>query len=505
MKNFKLGTKPTLEDIYEVAELGRKVELSAQTKKLLKKYRSMMKDYVKKSGAIYGINTGFGDLASTVVEPKKCRELQFNLIRSHACGAGEPMKDEQARALLFLRANELARLNSGVRPELIAKIAEILNKKIVPHVPSRGSVGASGDLAPSAHAALVLIGEGKAKLQGEEKFVDTKILFKKLKIKPIDLEEKEGLSLINGTQAMQSVGALSIRKAKFVINAANLAAGLSADALKSSDSPFESSIHQLKPHKGQIHVAKLMKKFMSGSKIRESHVIDDERVQDSYSLRCIPQVHGAVLDTLEYAEKVVDTELKSATDNPLIEIKGKKLKVISGGNFHGQAIAFAFDFMCTAMTSLGNISERRVFQLVSNSSGILPNMLAQNPGVESGWMITQYLTAALASENKTLAHPATADSIPTCGNKEDFVSMGMWSAIKLEKVIENVASIIAVELMASAQGLEFHNPLTTGKFNQKTYKMVRSFVNKTTKDKVLSYDIEKVKNAILNGKFEGGK
>ncbi len=502
---FILGKKPTLKNIYEVSALGEKVQMSANTKSKLKKYRGLMEKYVKTAGAVYGINTGFGDLASKVVPSKECQTLQFNLIRSHACGAGEPLTDEQARGILFLRANELCYLNSAVRPEVVEKIAEILNKKIVPHIPSRGSVGASGDLAPSAHAGLVLIGEGKAKLIGDKNWQNTKTLFKKLKIKPLNLKEKEGLSLINGTQAMQSVGGLALRKANFVFNASNLSAGLSLEALKSSDSPFDIAIHNLKPHLGQIKVAKILTKLMANSKIRNSHKNGDVRVQDSYSLRCIPQVHGAVFDTLKHASQILDTEFGSATDNPLISIKGKKVKIISGGNFHGQAIAFAFDFTCNSLTTLGNISERRIFQIVSNSSGILPSMLAQKPGVESGWMISQYLAASLASENKTLAHPATADSIPTCGNKEDFVSMGMWGAIKFNQVVENVATIIAVELLASAQGLEFHKPLKAGTGNQKTYKIVRSLVSKTTKDRVLADDIEKIKNAILDGKFEGVK
>ncbi|MBT3392514.1 MAG: histidine ammonia-lyase [Elusimicrobiaceae bacterium] len=500
---FTLGKKPNLKDLYEVSALARKVQMTASTKASLKKYRSLMKDYVKNAGAVYGINTGFGDLASTVVPSKECKTLQFNLIRSHACGAGEPLSDEQARGILFLRANELCYLHSAVRPEVVQTIIEVLNKKVVPHIPSRGSVGASGDLAPSAHAGLVLIGEGKAKLIGDTKWQDTKSLFKKLKIKPLQLEEKEGLSLINGTQAMQSVGGLGLRKANFVFNASNLSAGLSLEAMKSSDSPFDIAIHNLKPHEGQIKTAKILTKLMAGSKIRNSHKNGDVRVQDSYSLRCIPQVHGAVYDTLKYTSQILNTEFGSATDNPLISVKNNKIKIISGGNFHGQAIALAWDFACTSLTTLGNISERRVFQIVSNSGGILPSMLAHKPGVESGWMISQYLTAGLASENKTLAHPASADSIPTCGNKEDFVSMGMWGALKLQQVIENVATIIAVELMASAQGLEFHKPLTPGKLNLKTYNIVRSLVKKTTKDVCLAGDIEIVKNAILNGKFEG--
>lgn len=502
---YILGKKPTLQDIYEVSALGKKVQVSKDTKSKLEKYRKLMEDYVKKSGAIYGINTGFGDLASTIVPSKQCQELQFNLIRSHACGSGEPLSDEQARGILFLRANELCYLNSAVRPEVVEKIAEILNKKVVPHIPSRGSVGASGDLAPSAHAGLVLIGEGKAKLIGDETWQSTKALFKKLKIKPLDLKEKEGLSLINGTQAMQSVGGLALRKANFVFNASNLSSGLSLEALKSADSPFDIAIHNLKPHEGQVKVAKILTKLMSNSQIRNSHKNGDVRVQDSYSLRCIPQVHGAVFDTLKYAGQILDTEFGSATDNPLISVKNNKVKIISGGNFHGQAVAFAFDFACSSLTTLGNISERRIFQIVSNSGGILPSMLAQKPGVESGWMISQYLAASLASENKTLAHPASADSIPTCGNKEDFVSMGMWGAIKFNNVLENVATIVAIELLASAQGLEFHKPLKAGTHNQKTYKIIRSLANKTTKDKSLADDIEKIKNAILNGKFEENK
>ncbi|MDD4004638.1 MAG: histidine ammonia-lyase [Elusimicrobiaceae bacterium] len=506
---FELGASADIHDLYEVAVLGRPVTLSKACAGDLAKCRAALMAHIAKTGAVYGINTGFGELASRMVPGNDCRQLQLNLVRSHACGVGEPFGDAQARGLWFLRANELARCHSGVRPEVVETLAACLNKGLVPHIPQKGSVGASGDLAPSAHAALVLIGEGKARVAGPDGLTDWlpgAMALEKAGIAPLQLHEKEGLALINGTQAMQALGGLALMNSIKVWHAATVAAAMSLEALKASSAPFDAPIHDLKPHAGQVETAALIRNFLQDSEIRMSHINNDPRVQDSYSLRCIAQVHGAVRDTLENSIKTVETELGSATDNPLVIWKKsggefKNIQTISGGNFHGQAISMAFDFACSAMVSLGNICERRAFQLISDPTKILPPYLTRNSGLESGWMITQYTAAAIASENKTLAHPASADSIPTSGNKEDFVSMGMWAAQKLDRVAGNTAYIVAIELMAAAQGIDCHKPLAPGKGTAAAHKKVRKLVAETKSDVSLSESIEKVRAAVLDGAF----
>jgi len=501
MKPFELGSRAGLEDLYQVAVLGRKVSLSAKAAAKLNAIRARLEASLKDGRAVYGINTGFGELASRRIPDKDCAVLQFNLIRSHACGAGEPFSDAQARGLMFLRANELARGHSGIRTQTLRVLVQCLNAGIVPFVPSRGSVGASGDLAPSAHVAMTLIGEGLARERGGE-WKSACALLKKHGIKPASLEAKEGLSLINGTQAMQSVGGLAIIKAFWVWHAALAAGAMTVEALKGTPRPFSPEINNLKPHKGQVETARLLTRMFEGSEIRESHAEGDTRVQDPYSLRCMPQVHGAVCDALEYAASTIETEFLSATDNPLlVNPQSARPEAVSGGNFHGQALALSFDFACAGMTSLGNITERRIYQLVSDSSGMLPPFLARNPGLESGWMIAQFTAASIASENKTLAHPASADSIPTSGNKEDFVSMGMWGALKLDKVVENTATIAALELLAAAQGVEYHAPLKPGKGVCRTLKLVRSVAPALKGDESIAAHIAFVRQAVLNGVF----
>ncbi|NLO90524.1 MAG: histidine ammonia-lyase [Elusimicrobia bacterium] len=501
MKPFELGSRAGLQDLYEVAVLDRKVSLSAKTAAKLDGIRARLEASLKDGRAVYGINTGFGELASRRIPDKDCSALQFNLIRSHACGAGEPFSDEQARGLMFLRANELARGHSGMRTKTLRVLMQCLNAGIIPFVPSRGSVGASGDLAPSAHVALTLIGEGLAR-ERDGQWKDAGSLLKKHGIKPASLEAKEGLSLINGTQAMQSVGGLALIKAFWTWHAAIASGAMTVEALKGTPRPFSPEINNLKPHKGQVQTARLLTAMFEGSQIRASHSKGDSRVQDPYSLRCMPQVHGAVCDALEYASATVETEFQSATDNPLIvNPMSSRPEAVSGGNFHGQALSLSFDFACAAMTSLGNIAERRIYQLVSDSSGMLPPFLAKNPGLESGWMIAQFTAASIASENKTLAHPACADSIPTSGNKEDFVSMGMWGALKLDKVVDNTATIIALELLAGAQGVEYHAPLKPGKGVQRTLKMVRAAAPALKGAESIAAHIAFVRKAVLNGVF----
>jgi len=445
---------------------------------------------------VYGVNTGFGELASARISSERLAAVQRNLVLSHACGVGEPLSWDEARGILFLRLNELCRGHSGVRPSLVRHLARMFSSGIVPLIPSRGSVGASGDLAPQAHMALAVIGEGDVYLRGRR--MPAAKALKAAGLKPFVLAEKEGLALLNGTQAMQSVGGLALLAAGRVWRAASLACAASLDALTGTPAPFDEDIQALKPHPGQGEAARGLRRLLSGSEIRRSHVAGDPRVQDPYSLRCAPQVHGAVLDRLAEARRTVEIEMRSVTDNPLVA----RGRVISGGNFHGQALSFAFDSAAGALAALANISERRTFQVTSGLAPRLKPFLARDPGVESGFMIAQYVAAALASENKALAHPASADSVPTSANKEDFVSMGMWSALKLKKVVWNAAQVVAVELVAAAQAIEFHRPLKSGRGVEAGLKVLRAKVKASRGDEVLSGKLETAREMVLSGAFD---
>jgi histidine ammonia-lyase len=372
----------------------------------------------------------------------------------------------------------------------------MLSAGISPLIPSRGSVGASGDLAPQAHMALAIIGEGDVLYRGRR--VPAAKALKSAGLKPFVLAAKEGLALLNGTQAMQSVGGLALLSAERVWRASQLACAASLDALTGTPAPYDAAIQALKPHPGQIESARSLRRLLAGSAIRRSHVLDDPRVQDSYSLRCAPQVHGAVLDRLTEARRVIEIEMLSVTDNPLIA----NGRVISGGNFHGQALSFAFDSAAGALAALANISERRTFQLTAGVAPRLKLYLARDPGVESGFMIAQYVAAALASENKTLAHPASADSVPTSANKEDFVSMGMWSALKFKKIVWNAAQVVAIELVSAAQAIESHRPLKSGAVVERGLKILRAEVKAAKGDEVLSGKLEAARELVLSGAFE---
>lgn len=460
----------------------------------IKKSRSIVEKIASGHNPVYGINTGFGSLASQKIPKDKLLELQKNLVLSHACGVGEILSQQEARAILFLRANELSRGYSGARVELIEHMLKIFNSQSSPFIPSQGSVGASGDLAPQAHMALLLIGEGNAFLKG--KLMKSSQVLRAIGCSPISLEAKEGLSLINGTQAMQAVGGLALSFAYRVFEAAQKAAALSLEALTGTPTPFEDQIQKLKPHPGQIEAARQLKLFLKGSPLRESHRTNDPRVQDPYSLRCLPQVHGAVFDALEFSRKTVEREMESVTDNPIVFPNGE---IISAGNFHGQALSFAFDFAAIALTSLGNMSERRIFQLILGQAPRLKPFLAQRPGLESGWMIAQVAAASLASENKILAHPSSSDSIPTSANQEDFVSMGMGAALKLKKILDNVSRIIAIEILCAASAMEYHKPLKPGPEVLSFLKRLRDQISPDLRDRPLSSEIEKARLLILDG------
>lgn len=497
MTQFKLGSPVRLEDLEAVTRGGRRLSLPSAARARIQRSRAALERAADSGEAHYGVNTGFGELAGRRIAADKIRQLQRNLILSHSCGMGEPLGEAEARGIVFLRANELARGYSGCRPALVSLLAELVNRGVTPLIPSRGSVGASGDLAPQAHAALIVIGEGKAVFR-DKTLTGAKALAA-ARLKPLVLEAKEGLCLINGTQAMQSVGGLAILDALRVAEAADAACAMSLEAIMGSDAPLDARIHALKPHAGQRRVAARMRGLLKGSVIRESHREGDERVQDPYSFRCAPQVHGAVLEALEGARGVVEIELRSVTDNPLI-VGGR---VLSGGNFHGQPLALAFDRAAAALASLAGICERRVFQVVSGGGPGLPLFLAKDPGLESGFMIAQYLAAALASELKTLAHPAAADSIPTSANKEDFVSMGMWGALKLRRAVEAAAGVVAVELLSAAQGVEAHRPLKPGRGTREALRRLRAYAARSEGDESLSEKLETVRAMVLTGAFSG--
>jgi len=494
--SFKLGSSLTLERLSSIAVAGGKAVLPSSALRRVAASRRVLEAAMAAGGTIYGVNTGLGELASTRISPARLAQLQRNLVLSHACGVGEPLDALESRAILFLRVNELSRGFSGVRPALVRHLSRMLDANIIPLIPSRGSVGASGDLAPQAHMALAVIGEGDVVYRGR-RMAAAKAL-RAAGLRPFVLSAKEGLALLNGTQAMQSVGGLALLAAERVYRTANLACATSLDALTGTPSPYDEAIQRLKPHPGQIAAARSLRRLLAGSEIRKSHVVDDPRVQDPYSLRCAPQVHGAVMDRLTEARRIVEIELGSVTDNPLVADG----RVISGGNFHGQALSFAFDSAAGALTALANISERRTFQVTAGSAPRLKPFLARDPGVESGHMIAQYAAAALASENKTLAHPASADSVPTSANKEDFVSMGMWSALKLKKVVWNSAQIVAIELVCAAQAIEFHRPLKSGKGVEAGLAVLRSKVKPSRGDEVLSGKLEIARELVLSGAFD---
>jgi histidine ammonia-lyase len=454
----------------------------------------------------YAITTGVGKLSDVRIAGDQIRQLQVNLVRSHAVGVGEPLSIAETRAMMLLRANSLAKGFSGVRPVLIDSVCEMLNRGVTPFVPSQGSVGASGDLAPLAHLALALIGEGECIDEHGQRAPSADAL-QRAEIKPLILEAKEAVSLINGTQAMLGVGTLALLAAEVLIDSADVIGGLSCDALKGTDTAFDERIHKARPHDGQLKSASNLRKMLEESAIRESHR-NCGRVQDAYSLRCIPQVHGAVRDTLTHCRKVFEIEANSAVDNPLVFLNNnsKNAEIISGGNFHGEPIAFALDFLAISLSALAGISERRIERLVNPAlSEGLPPFLAPGAGLNSGFMMPQVTAAALVSENKVLAHPASVDSITTSGNKEDYVSMGMTAALKLKRVVENTRNVLAIEAMAAAQALDFFldgdEPLKSSKRGQFAHAAIRQVCPTMEKDRVMYTDFGRVSGMIASGKL----
>lgn len=497
------GNDLTLEAVREVAAERRATLLAPDAREAVNRARAVVDEIVAGNKVAYAITTGVGKLSDVRIAGEQIRELQVNLVRSHAVGVGTPLSIPETRAMMLLRANSLAKGHSGVRALVIDTLCEMLNRGVTPMVPSQGSVGASGDLAPLAHLALSLIGEGEC-LDDKGNRIPSAEALKRAQIKPLILEAKEAISLINGTQAMLAVGTLMLLAAETLIDSADVLGGLCCDALKGTDTAFDERIHKARPHSGQIKTAANLRHMLEGSQIRESHR-DCGRVQDAYSLRCIPQVHGAVRDTLEHCRNVFETEANSAVDNPLVFITNSKSTdgdVISGGNFHGEPLAFALDFLAIALSALAGISERRIERLVNPAlSEGLPPFLAPGAGLNSGFMLPQVTAAALASENKVLAHPASVDSITTSGNKEDYVSMGMTAAIKLKRIVENTRNVLAIEAMAVAQAIDFLTPLKSSKLGQTAHAAIRSVCPTMEKDRVMYNDLERVSALIASGKL----
>jgi histidine ammonia-lyase len=499
------GNDLTLEAVREVAVDRRPVLLSADAREGVDRARAVVDDIVSSNTLAYAITTGVGKLSDVRIAGEQIRELQVNLLRSHAVGVGEPLSVAETRSMILLRANSLAKGFSGVRVVVIDTLCEMLNRGVTPFVPSQGSVGASGDLAPLAHLALALIGEGECVDATGARIASADAL-KRAQVKPLVLEAKESISLINGTQGMLAVGTLALLAAETLVDSADVLGGLCCDALKGTDAAFDERIHKARPHSGQMKTAANLRKMLEGSQIRESHR-ECGRVQDAYSLRCIPQVHGAVRDTLAHCREIFEIEANSAVDNPLVFITDAKNSagdVISGGNFHGEPLAFALDFLGIALSALAGISERRIERLVNPAlSEGLPPFLAQGAGLNSGFMMPQVTAAALVSENKVLAHPASVDSITTSGNKEDYVSMGMTAANKLKRIVDNTRNVLAIEAMAVAQAIDFLAPLKTSKRGQAAHAAIRAVCPTVEKDRVMYKDFARLAELIASGKVAG--
>ena len=501
------GNDLTLEAVREVAAEKRPVLLDPDAREAVNRARAVVDALVANNKISYAITTGVGKLSDVHIVGDQIRELQVNLVRSHAVGVGEPLALSDTRAMMLLRANSLSKGNSGVRAIVIDTLCEMLNRGVTPMVPSQGSVGASGDLAPLAHLALALIGEGECIHEAVKGVrIPSAEAMKRAQIKPLVLEAKEAVSLINGTQAMLAIGTLMLLDAETLVDTADVIGAMACDALKGTNVAFDERIQKARPHAGQIKTAANLRRLLEPSEIRQSHS-DCGRVQDAYSLRCIPQVHGAVRDTLAHCRAVFETEMNSAVDNPLVFVKNPKAMdgegdVLSGGNFHGQPLAFALDFLAIALSALAGISERRLERIVNPAlSEGLPPFLAPGTGMNSGFMMPQVTAAALVSENKVLAHPASVDSITTSGNKEDFVSMGMTAANKLKKVVENTRNTLAIEAMAAAQAIDFLAPLKTSKPLQVAHAAIRAVCATMEKDRVMYQDFARIAELIASGKL----
>ena len=487
------GEDLTLADVWDAAVHGARAELADDARDKMRASRELLESI--RGEHTYGVNTGFGRFVSTHVPDELAGELQLRLLRSHACGVGEPYPDDVVRAAMVLRANALAKGYSGARVETVELLVECLNRGVLPLVPARGSVGASGDLAPLAHLALPLVGEGEAVVDGER--LDGTAALTRVGLEPVRLASKEGLSLVNGTQFMAAMASLGVVRARRLASTADLACALSLEALQGSRTSFTRAVHRSRPLKGQQEAAANVWQLLEGSAIIEAHRWCD-KVQDAYALRCAPQVHGACRDLLDYVAATVEVELNAATDNPLVLLE--EGEIVSAGNFHGQPLAFGLDALAMAVAELANISERRLERLVNPSlSDGLPPFLVEEGGLNSGFMIPQYVAAALVSENKVLAHPASVDSIPTSAGQEDHVSMGNAAGLKALRVLDNAERALAIELLAGTQAIEFLAPLRPGEGVSAVHDFVRTLSPRLTEDRSLSADIERVADAVRSG------
>ncbi|MBC7385728.1 MAG: histidine ammonia-lyase [Cryobacterium sp.] len=497
VRPFVIGSRPIeLETIREVALHGAMVSLAPSARKKINIAYRYLAGRAKSGETIYGVNTGFGLLSNVRIPEKDLEELQYNLLRSHAVGTGNPISIPQSRAMVLLRAVNLSAGHSGVRVELVEQLIALLNADVTPWIPEQGSVGASGDLAPLSHLALVLIGEGRAYFCG--KLMDGEKALKLAGIKPIRLGPKEGLALINGTQFMTALGTLALLDAEYLADIADLSGAISLEALKGTTAAFDAEIQVVRGHPGQIHAAARLRGILSPdgkeSAVAKSHA-GCEKVQDPYSLRCMPQVHGASRDTLRFVREVLEREANAVTDNPLVFPESGK--ILSGGNFHGQIVAIAMDALSIATAELASISEQRIEKLINPALSGLPAFLVKEGGVNSGFMIVQVAAASIVSENKTLCHPASVDSIPTSADKEDHVSMGAWAARKATLVVTNARRVIAMELLAATTGMDFHRPLRSSAKIEATISTIRKKVKPITRDRTFYLDIAEIENLLI--------
>ncbi len=492
------GQNLSLDEIHQVARRGRQVGLAPSALPRVDASRQLIERILEKEVAVYGVNTGFGKLSDVRIPGNHLSELQVNLLRSHACGLGRPLSEAEVRAMLLLRANVLAKGFSGVRRAVIQMLTSLLNRGINPVVPEKGSVGASGDLAPLAHLALVLIGEGDAFYQGER--MSGGEALQRAKLAPLRLEAKEGLALLNGTQGMTAVASLALYNAQCLVRIADVAGAMSLEALRGTPAAFDPRIHEARPHRGQAAAARHLVDLLDRSEIRESHRTNDSRIQDAYCLRCMPQVHGAVRDALDHVTSILEIETGSATDNPLVFAASGD--VLSGGNFHGAPLSYAFDYAAIALTDLASICERRIDRLINpDINEGLPPFLSSEAGLSSGYMMAHVAAAALLNECKVLAHPASVDSVPTSGGKEDHVSMGMNAALKMRQIVENVEQILAIELLCAAQGLDYRKPLKPGKQIEQVLAAIRKIVPRLEADRPPATDINQLVQAIRGDLF----
>jgi histidine ammonia-lyase len=493
---FAVGGPLSIEDVVAAAR-GEPVELSPDARERIERSRKVIERKVDAGETVYGVTTGLGSLANVRLGPEEVRRLQHDLLRSHAVGVGAPLGPEEVRAMLVLRAHVLALGHSGVRPMVVERLLDFLDRGLLPVVPEQGSLGASGDLAPLAHLALPLIGEGEVWFEGER--MRSSVALGRAGLDPLELDPKEGLALVNGTQGMLAIGVLAVARAQALAKMADIAAAMTIEAVLASARPFDERIHRLRPHPGQAASAANLRLLLEDSQIVASHRDSAHLVQDAYSLRCAPQVHGAVRDTIGHAARVLEIEIGSVSDNPVVTDDGD---VLSGGNFHGQPVAIALDSLASALVSCGSISERRLYRLLDPATNNgLPAFLVERSGLNSGFMIVQYTAASLVSESKSLAHPASVDSIPSSAGQEDHVSMGMISARHARDCVSNAERVVALEVLAAAQGLDLRAPLKPGKGSSAAHQAVRGVAPFLEADRELKPDVDAVIDLVASGEL----